>query len=118
MVLPNEVQVHPADPGTEMRALTPPITPNMLDAPGLLSIRTDCYSQNFEQSKSPHPPFSQIAHGSLLLSPAFATRDPFSRSAAQKNKVLFGAPGRSTGMLPAHVRPMGNETLGNVAVTS
>jgi hypothetical protein len=47
----------------------------------------------------------------------FEVREPFSFSNAQKKSVLFGCPGRSTGILPAQLLPRGNETFGNESFT-
>lgn len=67
--------------------------------------------------EDPGPPLSQRPHGSLL-SPALAVRDPFCFSKAQKNSVLLGWSGLSTGMFPAKLRATGKVTLGNCSVTS
>lgn len=61
-----------------------------------------------------YPPLSQMPHGSVEL---FDVREPFCFSHAQKNSVSLGCPGRSTGMLPAQLRPNGNVIFGNGCVT-
>lgn len=89
-------------------------SPRVLAAPGL---REGMSHGAGSRAPNAHPPFSQIPHGSLL-SPAFAVKEPFVDSNAQKKSVLFGCPSRCTPMLPAKLRPNGHVTFGKGSVTS